>query len=313
MPVHWYYNTMDLDRDYPSLVPYEKPRNPHSGSILWRSRYSPKNPQADILHDQARFWGQRGIHYHQFLEAGENTVNFLLAAELHRFIVETGEYDETAWLNRYVSLMRQEGWHRDTYLEEYHRGFFENLAEGKELSQCGIDDRHIGGLTPVAALLAALDAVGKINNRAELLERVVSHVTLTHRNSSVAEACRALGQMILAVADGTGLRDAIAANATGWIGARKLEKLAKREDRDIVGRSYSTACYLPDSFTASLCLAWKYHDDFSGGIVANARCGGDNCHRGAVVGALLGSNNSIEPHWIDGLQSMERFDLAAAF
>jgi hypothetical protein len=39
---------------------------------------------------------------------------------------------------------------------------------------------------------------------------------------------------------------------------------------------------------AALYLAWKYHDDFAAGLTANATVGGDNCHRGAVVGSLLG-------------------------
>jgi ADP-ribosylglycohydrolase len=40
---------------------------------------------------------------------------------------------------------------------------------------------------------------------------------------------------------------------------------------------------------AALYLVWKYHDDFTAGITANAMVGGDNCHRGAVVGSLLGA------------------------
>ncbi|MGB0258506.1 MAG: ADP-ribosylglycohydrolase family protein, partial [Coraliomargarita sp.] len=78
MPVHWYYDTSALDRDYPNLSHYCAPRNPHPDSILWRSRYTPKNKGADILHDQAKYWGQRGIHYHQHLPKGENTLNCLL-------------------------------------------------------------------------------------------------------------------------------------------------------------------------------------------------------------------------------------------
>ncbi|MEC7280806.1 MAG: ADP-ribosylglycohydrolase family protein, partial [Verrucomicrobiota bacterium] len=41
--------------------------------------------------------------------------------------------------------------------------------------------------------------------------------------------------------------------------------------------------------------------DFSAGIIANAYCGGDNCHRGAVVGALLGAANGAPKKWIQGL------------
>ena len=76
MPVHWYYDTQKLDLDYGRLSAYTAPQNPLSDSILWRSRYIPRNARGNILHDQAKYWGQRGVHYHQFLAAGENTINY---------------------------------------------------------------------------------------------------------------------------------------------------------------------------------------------------------------------------------------------
>ncbi len=56
----------------------------------------------------------------------------------------------------------------------------------------------------------------------------------------------------------------------------------------MVGQWLSPACYIPGAFAASLYLAWKYADDFESGIIANTNVGGENCHRGAVIGALLG-------------------------
>ena len=53
MPVHWYYDTQKLDRDYGRLTSYMAPQNPHSDSILWRSRYIPRNARGNILHDQS--------------------------------------------------------------------------------------------------------------------------------------------------------------------------------------------------------------------------------------------------------------------
>jgi hypothetical protein len=51
----------------------------------------------------------------------------------------------------------------------------------------------------------------------------------------------------------------------------------------------------------TLALAWKYHDDFRQGVLANALCGGDNCHRGVVVGALLGAANPLPDDWKEQL------------
>lgn len=46
MPVHWYYNTKALEKDYGHVKDFMKPRNPHPDSILWRSSY---NPQTKVL------------------------------------------------------------------------------------------------------------------------------------------------------------------------------------------------------------------------------------------------------------------------
>jgi len=59
----------------------------------------------------------------------------------------------------------------------------------------------------------------------------------------------------------------------------------------VIGARFSPACYIAEAMPAALYLAWKYHDDFAAGITANAMVGGDNCHRGAVVGSLLGAAN----------------------
>jgi hypothetical protein len=67
MPVHWYYDRQALARDYGLVDHYMAPRSTHADSILWRSHYEPLNERADILREQAQYWGQRGVHYHQFL------------------------------------------------------------------------------------------------------------------------------------------------------------------------------------------------------------------------------------------------------
>lgn len=307
MPVHWYYDTVLLDRDYGEVDGYLAPKNPHAGSILWRSHYQARNELGEILHDQAQYWGQRGIHYHQFLEAGDNTVNYQLAMELVRQVLEKGHYDADAWLERYVDRMRTPGWHRDTYVEEYHRAFFDNLAQGNKARTCGIVDIHIGGLAHIPALFAALRVVGE--EAAERIENMIrEHVSLTHQGPAVDHAALALIRMLLEIEKGADVRSAIEKHGNGWIGKGKLTKLEKKEDRFIVGRKYTPACYLPESFTGSLALAWKYADDFEGGVLANARCGGDNCHRGAVVGSLLGAGNSIPEKWISGLKAREKLD-----
>ena len=299
MPVHWYYDRAALARDYGQVAGYLAPRNPHPDSILWRSRYQALNPRGDILHEQARYWGQRGVHYHQFLAAGENTLNFQLAARLHQQTVELGRYDADAWLAFYLDFMLTPGRHRDTYVEEYHREFFTNLARGRKPRACGVDDVHIGGLTPVPALFAAL-----ADTSHDVGAAVREHVGLTHQDADVLRAAACFVHILAAVRAGEPLRAAILAHAPDWISAAKVAKWSKEPDAVVVGQRLSPACYIQDAFPAALYLAWKYADDFGAGICANAQVGGDSCHRGAVVGALLGQACGVASAWSDGLAAV---------
>ncbi|MDA0253904.1 MAG: ADP-ribosylglycohydrolase family protein [Planctomycetota bacterium] len=318
MPVHWYYDQAALDRDYPSLAAaaagetggpaYLAPRNPHPGSILWRSQWTPPGPQFDILREQGAFWGQQGIHYHQSLAAGENTINQRLAVELFQMVRRDRCHDPAKWLDRYVSLMLEPGWHRDTYLEEYHRHFFTNLAAGRKPINCGVRDIHIGGLVPVPALVAALGP-----RHHDLREIVQLHVSLTHKDPDVLAAADALVKILVAVLPrpeaatrspdeaALALREAILEHARDSVSRAKLDAWSRLSDRQLVGGTLSTACYIDDAFPAALALAWRHAADFTAGVVANARCGGDNCHRGAVVGSLLAAATGIPPRLLTGL------------
>ena len=297
MPVHWYYDTAALRRDYGVVDRFLEPKNPHSGSILWRSEYHPLNEKGDILREQAKYWGERGVHYHQFLKAGENTLNFRLAAELFDFVKQRGGYDADAWLERYIQRMLQPGWHRDTYVEEYHRAFFTRYAQGKKPRKCGISDEHIGGLATVPALCAALRGTPL----AELRAIVKEHVGLTHAHANVLRAADTLVRLLWAVAEGMPLREAIRKEAGDWISGNKSDSWLHQPDDHVVGSRFSSACYIADAMPASLYLCWKYHRDFRGGVIANAMVGGDNCHRGAVIGGLLGAACGIPDEFISGL------------
>ena len=322
MPVHWYYDQAALDRDYPELAawpegarqhgPFLTPRNPHPGSILWRSHWTPPSREFDILREQSAFWGQRGIHYHQFLAAGENTLNFRLAAELFVLVRRSGGYEPEQWLDRYVALMLEPGWHRDTYVEEYHRHFFTNLAAGRKPINCGVRDIHIGGLATVPALVAALGP-----RHPDLRSIVRLHVGLTHKDAEVLAAADVLTRILVAAmpredqpdrgpsAGAAILREAILEHGSDHVSRAKLAAWGTLTDRQLVGGTLSSACYIDEAFPAALALAWRHADDCAAGVIANARCGGDNCHRGAVLGSLLGAVGSAPAEWLPGLQAYD--------
>jgi ADP-ribosylglycohydrolase len=297
MPVHWYYDRAAMARDYGRVTDLVAPRNPHADSILWRSSYAAPNAKGEILHDQAKYWGQRGIHYHQFLRAGENTLNMQLALELLCSLRERGGYDRDDYMRRYVEFMTVPGHHRDTYVEECHRNFFAKYARGKTPVDCGGEDIHIGGLAHVPIL-----AVWYAHDEAAALAAVREHVRVTHRGELIETAARDLTKMLVAILNGAEVRASIEKFGKGWAGRKKLEAWAARPDEEVVGAILSPACYLQDSFPASLYLAWKYADDLESALIANTNLGGDNCHRGIVVGALVGAGRVAVPdRWQRGL------------
>jgi ADP-ribosylglycohydrolase len=308
MPVHWYYDQRALERDYGTIAGYLPPHNPHPDSILWRSQWTPPAPKFDILRDQAASWGKRGVHYHQFLAAGENTLNSQLAVELFELVRRDRGYDAERWLERYVAFMLEPGRHRDTYVEEYHRHFFTNLAAGRKPVNCGVRDVHIGGLVPVPALVAALGP-----RHPDLRSIVRLHVSLTHKDDDVLAAADALVRILVDVIprpdaptptgaeSAAALRGAILEHGRDWISAAKLRGWQSLSDRQLVGSVLSSACYIDEAFPASLALAHRHAGDFAAGVCSNAQCGGDNCHRGAVVGSLLGATAGIPGPLLAGL------------
>jgi ADP-ribosyl-[dinitrogen reductase] hydrolase len=112
-----------------------------------------------------------------------------------------------------------------------------------------------------------------------------------------------LARLIFRIKEGMPLREAIQKEAGDWISGTKAEKWSAQPDTYVIGQRFSPACYIAESMPASLYLAWKYHENFDDAITANAMVGGDNCHRGAVVGSLLGAANVIPETWLNGLRA----------
>ena len=304
MPVHWYYNRNAIDSDYGAFDHFMNPKNPHPDSILWRSKYETTNKKDDILHEQSKYWGQKGIHYHQFLKAGENSLNLKLACELYRTIIKCGEFNIQVWLERYTEVMLTPGWHRDTYAEEYHRAFFKNYSRGKKLSNCGIKDIHIGGLSLVPALLAGLEALDKTEEK-YLLDCTQELIQATHTHPVTISTAKDLTRILLALNKRAEIRSTLQTLRLSNVPLTSIKKWEGMPDRKVVGEILSPACYLPESFTAALYFAWKYSDDFSLAILANAKVGGDNCHRGVVVGSIVGMQTGIPRKWLQDLVAME--------
>lgn len=321
MPVHWYYDVAALQRDYGFVRDFQAPRDFHPSSIMslastggaGRGIQDGEVVGTVILHGKKHLWGRPNRHYHQGLQSGDNTLNLLCARVLLRSINKTGRYDPGDFLREYIAFMTTRDSHRDTYAESYHRAFFANYVQGIEPEHCAGAENHdtasIGGLV---ALPAVIIATLRENDSAAVERNLLAHLRWTHRSKKLERYAAALGRLLPRLLQDPepqiGRIACEAAESLGFPATQVVErtKHAGLCDLDVIGGLLSPACYIEHSFPAVLYLAARYPHDFEAALVANTNVGGDNCHRGAVLGAILGAAlgyQAIPDRWIRGLQS----------
>ncbi len=308
MPVHWYYRVSDIDEAFPNgIKTFEAPPTFHPSSIMslhstsggGRKGASGQNQTSIvgdvILKGKAQYWDRPNVHYHQGMHAGDNTLNAHCALTLIDVMnAAGGHYDRDGFLRAYIQLMMaDDSAHPDTYAESYHRGFFANLAKGSPPDQCATvthDTPSIGGLVTIAPLAIGERLRG--TSLVDTLELCREHLALTHPDDFLAEVCDAYVQLIdglLFREDDSQVRELLLSAGRG-VSRRDLTKLVEgsRTEREVIGKVLSPACYISDAWPAVLYLACKHQQDPLRALQVNAEVGGDNVHRGSVLGVLLG-------------------------
>jgi ADP-ribosylglycohydrolase len=320
MPVHWYYDIAALQRDFGIVRDFQSPRS-HPNSIMslastggaGRGSQEGEVVGSVILHGKKHLWGRPNRHYHEGLQSGDNTLNLLCVRVLLRSMSRIGGYDSSDFLREYIAFMTTPDSHRDTYAESYHRVFFANYARGVTPERCAGAENHdtasIGGLVGLPPVVMA--AVRK-NDPAAVERMLLEHLRLTHRSAKLERYALALGRLLPRLLQDQepriGPLVCDVAESLGFPAAKVVEQMNRdrRSDLHVIGGLLSPACYIEHSFPAVLYLAARYPDDFEAALVANTNVGGDNCHRGAVLGALLGAAlgyQAIPERWIRGLRS----------
>ncbi len=310
MPVHWYYNPDDIQREFPGgISKLEAAPEFHPSSIMslhskrqggrsFREQQRGDDAQeivgTVILKGRRHLWNQANRHYHHGMQAGDITLNAHCARVLMRSIISNnGCYNPDHFLKAYIDFMSADPpRHRDTYAESFHRGFFANLVTGKPPAQCGArthDTPSIGGLVTIAPL--AIHELLQGYDVEHVQTTCRKHLFLTHPDEILGRICNGYVALIA----GLLLRKPeeapehyllTAADATLGIDLKEIVACA-RNDREVVGRRYSSACYISDSWPSVLFLAVKYLNDPRSALLANTNLGGDNVHRGAVLGVIV--------------------------
>ena len=309
MPTHWFYRVSDIYSFYPNgITGLEGAPSHHPGSIMslhsieggGRKKNSEKRKSSQIVGDvilkgKEIYWNQPNIHYHHGMRAGENTLNAHCARLLMRTINSNGgEYDKSSFLQAYIDFMTSDTpLHPDTYAESYHREFFANLERGLPPENCGgktHDTASIGGLIMIGPLALSLFLSGL--EISEVKKICSEHLQLTHPDRDllrVSESYVKLLGGLLFTNDVNDLAELIEISALESTG-KSMKKLVQGQQPDgmIVGGKFSAACYITDSWPGVLYLALKYIEDPRKALLINANLGGDNVHRGIVLGTLLG-------------------------
>jgi ADP-ribosylglycohydrolase len=311
MPVHWYYRVSDIYKDFPKGIhQFEDAPSRHPSSIMsmhskqqggrkYLNSSKNKNIVGDvILKGKEKYWGQTNIHYHHGMKAGENTLNAHCVRVLLQSIIDTnGRYDRDYYLENYISMMTAEKTHhKDTYAESYHRGFFANYIKGKDISDCGAithDTASIGGLVSIGPLAIILFLSGF--DLLYVQSQCANHLHTTHPDKFLSQVCNNYVELIENLLFRDQNQDCfeiilMTLNKSIKLNFKSID-LSNIEDSSIVGGKFSTACYITDSWPSVLFLAAKYSKNIDSGLLANTNLGGDNVHRGAVLGSLLGLCN----------------------
>ncbi|KAG5851594.1 hypothetical protein ANANG_G00053310 [Anguilla anguilla] len=339
MPVHWYYTVQDIKNDFGGWITcFQSPRSRHPSSILTlsntagsgRSRSSVQRPPvvgSVILHDKLKFWKLPGgsVHYHQGLPAGGNTLNMLCTLRAARTLTEGGS-SSVGVGQRGGPGARRTGWPaRRAFFSDWQETRPTSPSEVLEFAERRYKEKMSGSIAD-----SQLDAIGCLPmaipflllsahaTEDQAVTAAVEFVRLTHPHPRLDGCVSLYARALHAALNGACLRQLSEAALRSpaldvWDTCQHYMHRASRfpgssEERLQVHQSavaaLGLACYTKGALSSLFYLAHEFHDDLRGGILANTNCGGENCNRGAALGALLGAGRvggAVPQEWKEGL------------
>jgi len=279
-------------------------------------------------------------HYHHGLAAGENTVAAQLVRVLMRSVIDCGRYQPDHFLERLIEHLATPGRNRDAYLEAYIRYWFENYASGRPAYACAAQQRDDWSIASHSGLARPLLLAMLAPSTFQALGLALEHHNLTHRSETNLASLGLLIPLVRALASGAQARPLLVefgrrlrrpeitgtalferyAAAKGPYNIPKDEMWAlharlrdepfdvealveNARDAEVIRTGLSTACYPEHGLPLMLYLAFRHDLDLERSLLANANAGGDNVHRGAILGFVLGAaSDAVPAHLKAGLR-----------
>lgn len=296
------------------------------------SRFGFARPDRDAATGNAIAASDERFHYHHGLGAGETTVAGHLARVLLRSLAEQRGYRPDAFVDAFIAHLTTPGRNRDAYLEAWIRYWFEAFASGLPAHACAASERDDWSIASHSGLIRPLVLALLAPTPQQALGLALDHHALTHRSPTNAAALALLVPLVHALSRGADPRASIIAagralrlpavdgrsllgryRAAGgpynipkpemWALHHRFHDepldlarlVAERDEDEVAGTLFSTACYPEHGVPLLLYLALRHDLDLERALRANAEAGGDNVHRGAVLGLLLGAAGSPVP------------------
>ncbi|XP_061171755.1 uncharacterized protein LOC133181237 isoform X1 [Saccostrea echinata] len=272
----------------------------------------------------------RTVHYHQGMKPGDNTLNLSMALKMLQTMqtadpkatMDPRELRGKV-LEQYVKFMTSPGSHNDTYAESFHRSFFKDWSESKTRPKVAeevlkwAEERYMKAskgpldhqLVSIGALVPAIPWIIHYAHKSEseCAKATVDFLKLTHPESGLVPFIDIYARLLHGVLNGHPLKqEAMKTLSNAELGGQqKRESVLNLLDKangaprgsESRLRMYQSAtsrlgsaCYMEGAMSSMLFLALEFADDVNEGLLANANCGGENCHRGAALGALLGAS-----------------------
>ncbi|KAL4220406.1 hypothetical protein ACF0H5_020809 [Mactra antiquata] len=295
--------------------------------------------------------GDRTTHYHQGMRPGDNTLNSVMILEVLKTIQRVdpkvnkpSREVRGQVLQDYVKFMTTPGSHNDTYAESFHRSFFKDWASQDEklttadqlleFTEQRYTDKMRGSpdsqLLVIGSICPILPWIVRNAHRSEneCTNEVIDFIKCTHPVKGILPFVEMYSRMLHAVINGRDLKQEVlnALSHSELGGPQKRERVLALIDKanrypkgseerlqcyQLATQTLGSACYIEGAMSSMLFLAYEFADDFEGGVLANANCGGENCHRGAALGALLGANAINKGHGLptkllEGLQAKKQ-------
>lgn len=314
----------------------------HKHSIFYKTSYSHLNIATKVHSgEHANLMPELNerYHYHHGLKAGENTLGANLVRVLMRSIIKNKVYDQKKFLNDFVEYMTDSDANNDPYLEIYIRDWFENYSKGIAPELCAQSQKEKWSIGSHGGIIRPLILALTSKSSYEGLGIAISHQQLTHRSQNVSSA---LGVLIPILRDLLHGKDPLElideyakqiplikihgkdlskiyfeSNGPGNIPKDKMWKihteysdkylseiLKSATDENMITSRFSTACYPEHGLPLIMYFLNKNSFDFTSSLLDNANAGGDNVHRGMILGLLAGATTKNIPKPLkDGLKN----------